>query len=337
MKFLSTPSARRATGRGSCRCQRPMYFYPRPPRGGRPALPPGLSSPRYISIHALREEGDGAAVRVLALHSQFLSTPSARRATHRRPAPGSRGSDFYPRPPRGGRPPARSDPRSGSRISIHALREEGDRCGGGKGKSPADFYPRPPRGGRPLSSDWIKEGTEFLSTPSARRATLWTLPRSGQLRDFYPRPPRGGRPGMQNGSSVQLGISIHALREEGDDEVGRLQQRLQISIHALREEGDLLEGFLVLVDVDFYPRPPRGGRPGGDLLHSSTFHDFYPRPPRGGRRDFTLCCLGLLYFYPRPPRGGRPGGGLFLLPFGKFLSTPSARRATGVSLAVAIS
>ena len=36
---------------------------------------------------------------------------------------------------------------------------------------------------------------------------------------------------------------------------------IHISIHALREEGDLLEGFLVLVDVNFYPRPPRGGRP----------------------------------------------------------------------------
>ena len=101
-----------------------------------------------ISIHALREEGDFWWADVPRICIEFLSTPSARRATHRRPAPGSRGSDFYPRPPRGGRPPARSDPRSGSRISIHALREEGDRCGGGKGKSPADFYPRPPRGGR---------------------------------------------------------------------------------------------------------------------------------------------------------------------------------------------
>ena len=104
MKFLSTPSARRATGRGSCRCQRPMYFYPRPPRGGRPALPPGLSSPRYISIHALREEGDGAAVRVLALHSQFLSTPSARRATCNVDNLVVGLINFYPRPPRGGRP-----------------------------------------------------------------------------------------------------------------------------------------------------------------------------------------------------------------------------------------
>ena len=38
---------------------------------------------------------------------------------------------------------------------------------------------------------------------------------------------------------VQGGISIHALREEGDSRSRRLSGRsLPISIHALREEGD---------------------------------------------------------------------------------------------------
>ena len=36
----------------------------------------------------------------------------------------------------------------------------------------------------------------------------------------------------------------------------------------------------------------------------------------------------LLYFYPRPPRGGRLHMVQFALASGKFLSTPSARRAT---------
>ncbi len=36
-------------------------------------------------------------------------------------------------------------------------------------------------------------------------------------------------------------ISIHALREEGDDcPSGRCTQTPEISIHALREEGDLI-------------------------------------------------------------------------------------------------
>ena len=33
-------------------------------------------------------------------------------------------------------------------ISIHALREEGDRQAQTVEKTPRDFYPRPPRGGR---------------------------------------------------------------------------------------------------------------------------------------------------------------------------------------------
>ena len=34
-----------------------------------------------------------------------------------------------------------------------------------------------------------------------------------------------------------------------------------ISIHALREEGDDFFSFLCYSCTDFYPRPPRGGRP----------------------------------------------------------------------------
>ena len=57
-KFLSTPSARRATTCCRCGAACGAYFYPRPPRGGRRSAA-GL---------------EGQAGR-------FLSTPSARRAT----------------------------------------------------------------------------------------------------------------------------------------------------------------------------------------------------------------------------------------------------------------
>ena len=55
-----------------------------------------------ISIHALREEGD------LTLYGdprtkKFLSTPSARRATHLNNRTRTPILHFYPRPPRGGR------------------------------------------------------------------------------------------------------------------------------------------------------------------------------------------------------------------------------------------
>ena len=191
-------------------------------------------------------------------------------------------------------------------ISIHALREEGDQ------KTRIASGPR----GR------------FLSTPSARRATAKV------------------KPGVQHGV---------------------------ISIHALREEGDRLKPDYFSTTFDFYPRPPRGGR------HTSRRHrqhraNFYPRPPRGGRRIFVITAASRpqflstpsarrattrlamffmvkMHFYPRPPRGGRlpplvcvtvkssisihalREEGDLTESFSqkatqRFLSTPSARRAT---------
>ena len=63
------------------------------------------------------------------------------------------------------------------------------------------------------------------------------------INNFYPRPPRGGRPGgMPNPRAVKE-ISIHALREEGDDTfLFFYSERRKISIHALREEGDISVG-----------------------------------------------------------------------------------------------
>ena len=82
---------------------------------------------------------------------------------------------FYPRPPRGGRPMLMT-----SRSDSYNY-----------------FYPRPPRGGRP------------------RCAAV----SGGHEQYFYPRPPRGGRPCQQSGNGDDQCISIHALREEGDDTV----------------------------------------------------------------------------------------------------------------------
>ena len=123
------------------------YFYPRPPRGGRPV--------RFLLLHVQQDfyprppRGGRPAT---ALHrgkaAVFLSTPSARRATFWR---------F----------------RNGlcDEISIHALREEGDSYRSIKHRPWTHFYPRPPRGGRPGSLSMICFLRSFLSTPSARRAT----------------------------------------------------------------------------------------------------------------------------------------------------------------------
>ena len=64
-----------------------------------------------ISIHALREEGDLHCWDNVQAANEFLSTPSARRATLSFPTRPRFLSNFYPRPPRGGRltPPADRD------------------------------------------------------------------------------------------------------------------------------------------------------------------------------------------------------------------------------------
>ena len=153
---------------------------------------------------------------------------------------------------------------------------------------------------------FLRPAVEFLSTPSARRATISGAALGSPGRYFYPRPPRGGRRHADYTGPSPSSISIHALREEGDlmmlcssisailflstpsarratKDFTEMPQTLAISIHALREEGD-------------GPWLQRQGAPGY----------FYPRPPRGGRRRFVI----------------------ELDENDRFLSTPSARRAT---------
>ena len=132
---------------------------------------------------------------------------------------------------------------------------------------PKNFYPRPPRGGR-LRPSWC----------------------SRTLRNFYPRPPRGGR--RRDFLRRDFGdvISIHALREEGDLELCGRFGAVKISIHALREEGDLQRGRLASAKEDFYPRPPRGGRP--SATGRLTVHSRFLSTPSARRATFLLFFFG---------------------------------------------
>ena len=88
---------------------------------------------------------------------------------------------------------------------------------------------------------------------------------------------------MPTPGRTSISISIHALREEGDDgELSPCKPVRVISIHALREEGDRRPRPAVRATRYFYPRPPRGGRRGRAMV-TSLAANFYPRPPRGGR------------------------------------------------------
>ena len=65
-------------------------------------------------------------------------------------------------------------------------------------------------------------------------------------------------------------ISIHALREEGDDVAEGSTVLMDISIHALREEGDDGGRGNAAASTNFYPRPPRGGRLSAEWLIAAT-------------------------------------------------------------------
>ena len=240
-------------------------------------------------------------------------------------------TNFYPRPPRGGRPCAsRPRPRRDC-ISIHALREEGDEPNR-KGVStmkiflstpsarrattapcrpytvPCHFYPRPPRGGRLRHCHRSGQGGGISIHALREEGDPFGYRRVKLKNDFYPRPPRGGRLYLRKSRSDLEAISIHALREEGD-KVSRVPSWTStISIHALREEGDRMGCERVHRRTDFYPRPPRGGRP------KPTRNDMHPTiflsTPSARRATYAPCIF-------RPCR--------------RFLSTPSARRATQLS------
>ena len=125
LAFLSTPSARRATKERCCVLS-PSRFLSTPSARRATAADSVFIRRCYISIHALREEGDRSLLIWKLRHKKFLSTPSARRATRRRESSRATKGDFYPRPPRGGRPTSTRAAQTPWKISIHALREEGD-------------------------------------------------------------------------------------------------------------------------------------------------------------------------------------------------------------------
>ena len=213
-------------------------------------------------------------------------------------------------------------------ISIHALCEEGDSRVYPHPAVIIYFYPRPLRGGRRAKAA-IEDADEiFLSTPSARRATL---------------------PGRAYG--LIYNISIHALCEEGDAIRRRcaatrprfLSTPSARRATALRCGPSRCPGY-------FYPRPLRGGRltvgdpsgPESVFLSTPSARRATCRR-RGPHRAEKISIHALCEEGDHRGRSVRPGirisihalceegdtsaAGQHAEP-DRFLSTPSARRAT---------
>ena len=161
----------------------------------------------------------------------FLSTPSARRATLLSSSSTRAFTNFYPRPPRGGRPPLQWGRLSGQ-----------------------NFYPRPPRGGRQARRRTTPWPAYFYPRPPRGGRLLWR--KLGFLRaDFYPRPPRGGRPGwVWAWLRCAKFLSTPSARR-ATKVAPYVFLAVHISIHALREEGDNGKEDLVAVIVQFLSTP----------------------------------------------------------------------------------
>ena len=81
----------------------------------------------YISIHALRVEGDVIYIFIFVFVPSISIHALRVEGDERRFLHSARYADFYPRPPGGGRLSHSMFPRTAETISIHALRVEGDK------------------------------------------------------------------------------------------------------------------------------------------------------------------------------------------------------------------
>ena len=103
-----------------------------------------------------------------------------------------------------------------------------------------------------------------------------------------------------------------------------------ISIHALREEGDNAYVLWQRSDIDFYPRPPRGGR--RFSLSSKGTVNLFLSTPSARRATCTFAAEMpdlLISIHALREEGDWIFDGLKCT-LKRFLSTPSARRATWI-------
>ena len=215
-------------------------------------------------------------------------------------------------------------------ISIHALRGEGDPRIEIFIINRSEFQSTPSVGRATfVASSSFQLTLSFQSTPSVGRATQGIVQAIPELLDFNPRPPWGGRPRHMSLAVEMSGISIHALRGEGDRFSAPYPKNHR----------------------NFNPRPPWGGRHRNCLNLPKTFLRFQSTPSVGratspaSRLDLTLTFQSTpsvgratyvifskekitANFNPRPPWGGRLK---FLCDWRNrlgFQSTPSVGRAT---------
>ena len=194
-------------------------------------------------------------------------------------------TDFYPRSPRG------------ERLNAHGRTEP----------ARVHFYPRSPRGERPTRLVLKVRTLVFLSTLPARGATKGGVYDCHRLRFLSTLPARGAT----KASAVQPGHS-------------------GISIHAPREGSDLALALCWAAVISFLSTLPARGATQPGIFTGGRNGNFYPRSPRGERPGLrcTMPTCPLLFLSTLPARGATLTAPSAVLSMSTFLSTLPARGAT---------
>ena len=149
---------------------------------------------KAVSIHATLAGGDTAIVGMFGENAGFYPRhPRGWRPPRRRRCTAFQ-TCFYPRHPRGWRRCSTTAGQRRSLVSIHATLAGGDA----------------------VAALILANSALFLSTPPSRVATLRQLHCRGQRMGFYPRHPRGWRLKTTHVAHADGDVSIHATLAGGD-------------------------------------------------------------------------------------------------------------------------
>ena len=286
-----------------------------------------------ISIHVPLAGDDMTMSRRSAYHA-FLSTSPLRGTTVDVSNTFSAFTDFYPRPPCGGR-----------RLTRYLF-----------GCLGLHFYPRPPCGGRPRGLSFAGVRERFLSTSPLRGTTdiialeyIWRLisihvPLAGDdahsaatarsSANFYPRPPCGGRQEILRRRYILGQISIH-VPLAGDDPVSSTTPDPAskfLSTSPLRGTTgyirEVIKGACISIHV-----PLAGDDGSRTFLAASERLISIHVPLAGDDTPVNPASAGRVHFYPRPPCGGRPSDIPSCIIAWLFLSTSPLRGTTSIRIA----
>ena len=208
-----------------------------------------------ISIHAAREGGDLMQQCLMILLLVFQSTPPVKAATN---IVDQLAHDlvFQSTPPVKAATSSASSHCFLNTISIHAAREGGDAHCARRFISISPFQSTPPVKAATLDFGENKYFVRFQSTPPVKAATVCNTNQRRQRHISIHAAREGGDAAFLNSLPVIIDISIHAAREGGDLLCAKAQTLREISIHAAREGGDFIRGVDYLILKIFQSTPP---------------------------------------------------------------------------------